>query len=122
MSTLTGAMLIALGHSAAGVYSNDSGLQQSLVESSHLRGEHLVALPLFQESYNDISTPLADLNNTGRVRWGGAAQAAAFLHHFVEKDVKYAHIDIAGLGMDMANKCATGLGVQAVLQHILNQQ
>jgi leucyl aminopeptidase len=54
------------------------------------------------------------MNNTGKTRWAGAGTAAAFLHHFVEDGVKYAHIDIAGYAMGFSSS-ASGLGTQSVL-------
>lgn len=91
------------------------------MHSSHTRGEELVAMPFFQESYDNIKSPFADMNNTGKTRWAGAGTAAAFLHHFVEKGVKYAHIDIAGYAMGQGTS-ATGLGTQAVLAYLQSKQ
>ena len=76
--------MVALGHSAAGVYGNDATLVKDLVFSSHKRGEELVYMPFFQESYDNIKSFFADMNNTGKTRWAGAGTAAVFLHHFVE--------------------------------------
>lgn len=60
------------------------------------------------------------MNNTGKTRWAGAGTAAAFLHHFVEEGVKYAHIDIAGYAMGFTSS-ASGLGTQSVLQYLQSQ-
>lgn len=121
LSTLTGAMLVALGHGSAGLYGNDTLLVDNIVQASHQRGEQIVPLPLGEESFRNNDTVTADVRNTGCTRFGGAANAAAFLHHFVEEGVKYAHIDIAGYGMDMKGQCATGLGAQSILQYLCNQ-
>lgn len=115
LSTLTGAMCIALGTSAAGCYGNNDELLAQIVQSSHQRGEDIVALPLFQENDDNNKTVIADVCNMPKSRWAGAGNAAAFLHNFIEKDVQYAHIDIAGYAMDAANKCATGNGAQSIL-------
>lgn len=104
LSTLTGAMLVALGLSGAGCYGNNSDLQEELVKASHQKGETVVALPIFEENRNYNQTPVADICNLPKSRWGGAGSAAAFLTAFIEEGVNYAHIDIAGASMDSANK------------------
>jgi leucyl aminopeptidase len=70
-----------------------------------------------------MKSQFADLNNKGKTRFGGSSQAAAFLEKFIEKDVKWAHLDIAGPAMRKAPKgplCAdgTGFGAQILLDYI----
>jgi leucyl aminopeptidase len=59
----------------------------------------------------------ADINNKGNTRYGGASQAAAFLERFVDKETKWAHLDIAGPAMTK-KEGATGFGTQLLLNHI----
>lgn len=53
-------------------------------------------LPIFKEHREDMKSKFADLKNAGRDRYGGASKAAAFLENFIEKDVNWIHLDIAG--------------------------
>ena len=70
----------------------------------------------------------ADLNNKGKTPYGGASQAAAFLERFVEKNVEWAHLDIAGAGKNKGAAkgpiCAngTGFGVSLLLDYICHSQ
>ena len=60
----------------------------------------------------------SDLNNKGKTPYGGASQAAAFLERFVEKDVKWSHLDIAGPSMNRGSGSASGFGTQVLLEYI----
>lgn len=61
----------------------------------------------------------SDLVNSSKSRYGGASTAAAFLENFVEKDVKWAHIDIAGpANISGEGKGASGFGVQLLLNYL----
>jgi len=53
-------------------------------------------MPITDESREQIKGAVADITNSGKTRWGGAAKGAAFLERFIEKDVKWIHLDIAG--------------------------
>src|SRR6185436_358347 len=94
IATLTGACVVALGTVAAGVFSSDDKLTNSLMNAASRTTEKIWPLPLFPEYDKQIESQSADIKNTGG-RFGGAATAAAFLKHFVDYPA-WAHIDMAG--------------------------
>jgi leucyl aminopeptidase len=55
-------------------------------------------MPITNEAKEAIKGSAADISNSGKSRWGGSSKAAAFLERFIDKDVKWAHLDIAGAG------------------------
>uniref|UniRef100_A0A669P4X4 Cytosol aminopeptidase n=2 Tax=Phasianus colchicus TaxID=9054 RepID=A0A669P4X4_PHACC len=101
-ATLTGAMDVALGSAATGVFTNSSWLWNHLYEASIVTGDRVWRMPLFEHYTKQVTDcPLADLSNVGKYsRAGGACTAAAFLKEFVTAP-HWAHLDIAGV---MANK------------------
>jgi leucyl aminopeptidase len=115
LATLTGAMIISLGHEYGGMFSNDDGLAGQLSAASLAAGDKLWRFPM-GEAYNKImDSQIADMKNSAS-REGGSITAACFLERFVEEGVKWAHLDIAGMvWSDKANhlydKGATGYGV-----------
>lgn len=77
-------------------------------------------MPITQESRENIKGAAADISNSGKARWGGSSKAAAFLERFIEKDVKWCHLDIAGAGAVQGAKpplCpdGNGFGTQTML-------
>nr|XP_004656136.2 cytosol aminopeptidase [Jaculus jaculus] len=100
-ATLTGAMDIALGSGATGVFTNCDGLWKQLFEASIETGDRVWRMPLFEHYTRQVlDCQLADVNNLGKYRSAGACTAAAFLKEFVTHS-KWAHLDIAGV---MTNK------------------
>uniref|UniRef100_A0A8C3UA29 Cytosol aminopeptidase n=2 Tax=Catharus ustulatus TaxID=91951 RepID=A0A8C3UA29_CATUS len=101
-ATLTGAMDVALGSAATGVFTNSSWLWTHLYEASILTGDRVWRMPLFEHYTKQVTDcPLADVSNIGKYsRAGGACTAAAFLKEFVTAS-HWAHLDIAGV---MSNK------------------
>ncbi|KAL7855741.1 hypothetical protein AOLI_G00193450 [Acnodon oligacanthus] len=101
-ATLTGAMDVALGSAAAGVFTNSDWLWEQLHKASVITGDRVWRMPLFQHYTRQVTeSALADLNNIGKYsRSGGACTAAAFLREFVTAS-HWAHLDIAGV---MTNK------------------
>ncbi|OPJ70955.1 cytosol aminopeptidase [Patagioenas fasciata monilis] len=101
-ATLTGAMDVALGSAATGVFTNSSWLWSHLYEASIVTGDRVWRMPLFEHYTKQVTDcPLADLSNIGKYsRAGGACTAAAFLKEFVTA-LHWAHLDIAGV---MSNK------------------
>ena len=93
-ATLTGAVVIALGHHVAAVLGNDDALIAELVEAGRKSGERCWQLPLWEEYRKQLDSETADLQNVGG-RPGGSITAAAFLKEFVG-DATWAHLDIAG--------------------------
>ncbi|XP_067352824.1 cytosol aminopeptidase isoform X1 [Channa argus] len=102
VATLTGAMDVALGSAAAGVFTNSDWLWEQLHKASVVTGDRVWRMPLFQHYTRQVTdSQLADLNNIGKYsRSGGACTAAAFLKEFVTAP-HWAHLDIAGV---MSNK------------------
>lgn len=123
IATLTGACLVALGHLASGVFGNNEDMIKQLISAADKAGERFWQLPIYDEHNESLKSEIADMRNTGS-RYGGASVAAAFLRNFVNKE-KWVHIDIAGTAfMEKPllefTKGATGAGVRALLNYILN--
>jgi leucyl aminopeptidase len=115
LATLTGAMIIALGHEYGGCFSNDDGLAGQLMAASQATGDKLWRMPLGEAFDKLIESPIADMKNVGP-REGGSITAAVFIQRFVEPGVKWAHLDIAGTVWSekpghLHDKGATGFGV-----------
>ena len=124
LATLTGACMVALGTAAAGIMGNDDEFVSKLIDTAKRSGERYWKLPLWDDYFESLKSDIADMKNTGS-RWGGASTAGCFLQKFV-KDVKWAHIDIAGTAfLDKPQhefiKGATGAGVRTLLNYILEQ-
>ena len=96
LATLTGAMIVSLGHNYAGLFSNNDELSQRLIEAGEATGERVWRMPLHESYEPDIESPIADIKNVGSGRSAGSIAAALFLQHFVN-DVAWAHLDIAGM-------------------------
>jgi len=125
-STLTGAVKVALGNEIAGIFSNDDSLASELFRAGQETCEPLWRLPITDEHREDMRSNVADLNNKGKSLSGGASKAAAFLEYFVDKGVKWAHIDIAGTAFREGEKFvysngATGYGVKLLLNYLKKQ-
>jgi leucyl aminopeptidase len=119
LATLTGAVIIALGSTYAGLLSNDEAWAQRVAEAGERSGEILWRLPLHEEYDELIKGRYGDLNNAPEERKAGTIIGAAFLSNFVE-DVPWAHLDIAGsawdLGRAYAPKSASGYGVRLLVE------
>jgi len=97
VATLTGACVVALGQKRAGVMGNDEKLIEQLKDAAKKTGERIWPLPCDDEFVEAMKSKIADLKNAGG-KWGGACTAAAFLSQFIKK-AKWAHLDIAGVGV-----------------------
>ena len=121
LATLTGACMVALGGSIAGVMGNDEGLVGRVTAASQRAGEHTWPLPLPDFYRPDIDSEIADMKNIGKPGGrGGALTAGLFLKEFVA-DVPWVHMDIAGPARSEADekwvrKGGTGYGVRTVLE------
>ena len=121
LATLTGAVIIALGNEAAGVMSNSPELTEYLKKASETSEDRIWELPLWEEYGEDLKSDIADVRNiTGVGRGGGTVSAAQFLQKFIEGDVKWAHIDIAGTawrGKPSGAQCSgpTGYGIRLLV-------
>ncbi|HXM71141.1 MAG TPA: leucyl aminopeptidase, partial [Thermoanaerobaculia bacterium] len=115
LATLTGAIIVALGHEHAGLFANDDKLAERLLKAGVATGERLWRMPLGSEYDKKIDSKFADMKNTGG-RDGGSITAAQLLQRFVDK-TPWAHLDIAGTGMgspqtDINKSWASGFGVR----------
>lgn len=120
LATLTGAIVITLGSSRCGVFSNDDDLAKKIAKSSEKSGEMSWRLPLGDEYDKQINSDIADMKNVGEGREAGSITAAQFLQRFVN-NVPWAHLDIAGVawsgkGKPNVPKGATGYGVRLLNQ------
>ena len=117
LATLTGAIVIALGHEQAGIFSNNDALSAKLIKSGKAVDELLWPMPLSEAYDKDIDSDIADMKNLGSP--GGAASstaAAQLLQRFVN-GVPWAHLDIAGVAWTkkdrpLAARGASGFGVR----------
>jgi leucyl aminopeptidase len=115
LATLTGAIIVALGHENAGVFTNNDALAQDLLAAARAMGEGAWAMPMGAGYDAKLKSRVADMvNSCGRD--GGSITAAQFLRRFVREDVPWCHIDIAGVASQkaasaLAPKGATGWGV-----------
>ena len=118
LATLTGAIVVALGHVYAGLFSNNDRLANELLEHGKKTNELLWRMPLHPVFAEAMNSPIADMKNCASGSVGaGSSTAAAFLASFIKADVAWAHLDIAGVsfldGEDFASTAgATGFGVR----------
>ena len=122
LATLTGAMVISLGHEYGGLFANDDGLADQLIAAGKSSSDFLWRMPLGEAYDRLIDSHIADMKNVGP-REGGSITAAQFLQRFVDEGVKWAHLDIAGMAWsDKAkptyDKGATGFGVRLLDEYI----
>eukprot|EP00042_Codosiga_hollandica_P057325 m.846185 g.846185 ORF g.846185 m.846185 type:complete len:515 (-) comp59556_c0_seq9:90-1634(-) len=123
LATLTGACVVGLGEYAAGLFSNDDALAKALAEAGDAVHERLWRLPILPEHEEELKNVYADTSSTGKGRFGGASTAAAFLKLFINDNVKWAHLDIAGPAMYSKPsghfpEGGTGFGVHLILQYL----
>jgi len=120
VATLTGACVVAIGQKRAGLMGNDDGLIAQLKDASAKTGERLWHLPCDDEYVEAMKSKVADLKNTGG-KWAGACTAAAFLSQFAQ-GVRWAHLDIAGVGVWGADEKdapgSIGFGVRLLTEFV----
>lgn len=120
IATLTGACIIALGHHATGVLSNNDELAAELLQAGEQADDKGWQLPLWDEFQEQLDSNFADIANIGG-RPAGTITAACFLSRFT-KEYRWAHLDIAGVAWDSGKaKGATGRCVPLLTQYLLNQ-
>ena len=116
LATLTGAVIVALGKEHAGLFSNNDELSERLTAAGQTTGDKVWRLPLGPKYDELIDSKVADVKNTGG-RWASSITAAQFLQRFVEDDVPWAHLDIAGTAMaapktEVNQSWGSGFGVR----------
>ncbi len=123
-ATLTGACLIALGQEVCGLMGNNKKLKDLLREAAKKTNEYIWELPIIDEWRKDMESPIADLKNIGGTHFAGTAKAAAFLENFIEGNIAWAHLDIAGIANSQAHlpycpkKGASGLMVRTLFHYL----
>jgi leucyl aminopeptidase len=118
LATLTGAILVALGHENAGLFSNSDDLSDAFLKAAKTEGEGAWRMPMGPAYDELIKSRIADIKNVGG-RMAGSITAAQFLQRFVKDDMPWAHLDIAGTASvkketAFAPAGATGWGVMAL--------
>jgi len=122
-ATLTGAIVIALGHEGAGLFSNDDELSGVLEAAGIATNEKLWRFPLWDDYNEAMKGPASDLKNISGERGAGSIVAAVFLREFVTENTPWAHLDIAGVSFVRSEKHltprgATGFGVRLILDYL----
>ncbi|MFY0633144.1 MAG: leucyl aminopeptidase [Vannielia sp.] len=117
-ATLTGAIIVALGHDNAGVFSNDDSFAGAFLKAAAAEGEGAWRMPLGKSYAKLLKSRKADVKNVG-TRWGGSITAAEFLRRFVKDETPWIHLDIAGVAQPaeapaLGPKGASGWGVLAL--------
>jgi leucyl aminopeptidase len=124
VATLTGAVVVALGSTYAGLMANDDDLAAEVARAGDIVGELVWRLPLHREYAQMTRGKVADLSNAGAKRKAGTLYAAAYLEQFIE-NAKWAHLDIAGtawdLGREYVGNGASGFGVRLLVELARNQ-
>jgi leucyl aminopeptidase len=120
LATLTGAVSVALGFLAAGLFTDDGALSRELFDAADAAGERLWRLPMWDEYAADLKSDVADLANSPGVPQGAASAAAAFLKRFAA-GMRWAHLDIASTAWAPADRPherrgPTGFGVRLLLE------
>ncbi|WP_367109048.1 leucyl aminopeptidase [uncultured Psychrobacter sp.] len=120
VATLTGAIVVALGHVRSAVFSNDEDVLFALENASEQSGDLIWHMPLDDAYQSLIDSPIADIQNIGG-KGAGAVTAACFLSRFVEEGQPWAHLDIAGTAWSSdKDKSATGRPVPLFMQYLKN--
>jgi len=125
IATLTGAIVVALGHTATGVMGTDDGLTEEVRAAGERAGERVWPLPLWDEYRELMKSDIADIKNAGG-RPAGSISAGWFLREFVD-GFPWAHLDIAGTAYTdreeaIRVKGPTGLGVRLFSEFVLARQ
>ena len=118
LATLTGAIITSLGHEHAGLFSNSNRFVENFLSAASLENEGVWRLPLGPEYDKLLKSQIADMKNVGG-RAAGSITAAQFIQRFVEPEMPWIHLDIAGVASisgetDFSGGGATGWGVRTI--------
>jgi leucyl aminopeptidase len=122
-ATLTGAIVVALGHMNVGLFANEDGMRERVMAAARAEGERMWPMPMEDDYMDYLKSPFADLPNVGG-RWGGAITAAMFLKEFADP-APWVHLDIAGTAWLDENKPwmpkgPTGVPVRTLVRLAMN--
>ena len=123
LATLTGACVVALGEFVAGMFTKNDTMAGGLYKSGITTYDRVWRLPMWDDFNELITSDVADVANLGSTRWAGAITAAKFLEHFVDKNIPWTHLDIAGPAMNnpsrsYTKKYMTGFGVRLLFDYL----
>ncbi|HEX9828297.1 MAG TPA: leucyl aminopeptidase family protein [Flavobacteriaceae bacterium] len=122
LATLTGSVVQTLGYSAAGMFTNNSEMAETMSAIGFETNERVWQLPLFADFEAELHSDIADLRNFSGKPIAGAITAAKFLEAFTESHESWMHLDIAGVSFGDSSyskmKSATGYGVQLLINYI----
>jgi leucyl aminopeptidase len=119
LATLTGSIIIALGHEYAGMFSNDDALASQLSAAGEATGEKVWRFPLGEAYDKALKSEIADMKHVGG-RPGGSITAAQFIQRFVNKKT-WAHLDIAGMAWSTKDAATIPKGATAYGVRLLNR-
>ncbi len=120
-ATLTGAIAVALGLYAAGIFSKNDAMTGLLTRAGEITYEKVWRMPFWDEYKKLLDSDIADISNLGP-RWGGAITAGKFLEHFVDENISWMHVDLAGPAIkndfkSYTKKFDTGFGVRLMVEY-----
>lgn len=129
LATLTGAVIVGLGHEVTGMFASTDELRDALVAAGRSSAEPVWPLPLLDAHKDAMKGKSADLANIAGASLGaGSSQGAAFLSHFIPEDVAWAHLDIAGTAWNARDRdwsggagLGTGVGARLLVEYLLQR-
>ncbi|MEM8709385.1 MAG: leucyl aminopeptidase family protein [Planctomycetota bacterium] len=128
LATLTGAVIVGLGHEVSGMFASTEELRDTLLAAGDACGEPVWPLPLLDAHKEGMKGKSADIANIGSPAMGaGPSQGAAFLSHFVSEDRAWAHLDIAGTAWNTRDRdwvggsTGTGVGARLLVEYLLRR-
>ena len=129
LATLTGAVIVGLGHDVTGMFATSDGLRDALLAAGNATGEEVWPLPLLEAHKEGMKGHSADLANIGSPAMGaGPSQGAAFLAHFAPQNAEWAHLDIAGTAWNTRDRdwvggagLGTGVGARLLVEYLLQR-
>ncbi len=129
LATLTGAVIVGLGHEVSGMFATSDELRDHLLSAGMAAGEPVWPLPLLDSHKDGMKGKSADLANIGSPAMGaGPSQGAAFLSHFVSSDRDWAHLDIAGTAWNTLDRDwvggsnGSGVGARLLVEYLLHRE
>ena len=126
LATLTGAVVVGLGHEVSGMYATTDELRDRLLAAGEATGEAVWPLPLLDVHMRNLKGGPADLRNINQPNIGGGSIAGAqFLHHFIGEEIEWSHLDIAGTAWGaeardyVGGRGGTGVGTRLLMQYLM---
>ncbi len=125
LATLTGAVVVALGHEISGMFASSDRLRDTLLAAGQATGEPVWPLPLLEEHKRSMRGVVADIKNIARGDMGaGSSAGAAFLSYFVDPKTEWCHLDIAGAAWGgvardwVGGPQGSGVGTRLLIQYL----